>query len=249
MNKIMQKFKSEYADFKMLLRNVPSSMMALFTISVVLMNLLANKSVDTNTTWLALDCGFTLSWLSFLSMDMLTKRFGAKASIKLSLFAIGVNLIACAIFYIVSIVPGWWGEYYTFGNSDIVNVALNSTIGGTWYILLGSAIAFIISAIVNSVLNENIGKLFKHNNFKAYAVRSYVSTTIGQFVDNFVFALIVSHTFFGWTMIQCITCAITGAVIELICEIIFSPIGYKVCKKWESENVGELYFKFKKEAK
>ncbi|MDO4529019.1 MAG: VUT family protein, partial [Lachnospiraceae bacterium] len=77
--------------------------------------------------------------------------------------------------------------------------------------------------------------------FGIFAVRSYVSTFIGQFVDNMVFALIVSHNFFGWTMTQCVVCALTGAVIELICEVIFSPIGYRISKRWEKNNVGKEY--------
>ena len=31
-------------------------------VSVIVMNLLANKSIDTGTTWLALDCGIIFSW-------------------------------------------------------------------------------------------------------------------------------------------------------------------------------------------
>ena len=75
----------------------------------------------------------------------------------------------------------------------------------------------------------------------AYCTRTYVSTAIGQFIDNMLFALIVSLSFFGWSITQCITCALTGAVVELLCEVIFSPIGYRVTKKWESEKVGQQY--------
>jgi hypothetical protein len=62
-----------------------------------------------------------------------------------------------------------------------------------------------------------------------------------------IFALTVSHVFFGWTMKQVIICSITGAVMELLCEIVFSPIGYKMVCKWEKENVGDGYLKFKAE--
>ena len=75
-------------------------------------------------------------------------------------------------------------------------------------------------------------------------MRTYISTAIGQFVDNLVFALIVSHTFFGWSLLQCITCAITGAIVELLLEVIFSPVGYRVCKQWEKEHVGQNYIDF-----
>ncbi|MDY5937614.1 MAG: VUT family protein, partial [Bacilli bacterium] len=68
---------------------------------------------------------------------------------------------------------------------------------------MGSTIAFLLSAFVNNFLNYLVGKLFKKHpdGFLAYASRTYISTAIGQFVDNLTFTLIVSHFFFGWTML------------------------------------------------
>ena len=245
------KIKQELYEFRLLMRNIPPIVLSLFVITIITMNLLANKSLNIPLAWLALDCGTIISWLAFLINDILTKHFGPKAATEVSILASIINLFVCLIFFIGSRINGVWGESFIEGSENIINNALDNTFGGTWYVVMGSTIAFLLSAFVNNFLNYLVGKLFKKHpdGFLAYASRTYISTAIGQFVDNFVFALIVSHTFFGWTMIQCVTCAITGAVIELICEIIFSPIGYKVCKKWESENVGELYFKFKKEAK
>lgn len=236
----MNKIKESINNYALLLRSVPSLVMTLFVVSVVLMNLLANKEIGLNLDWLALDCGFTVSWLSFLCMDMLTKRFGPKAAIQLSLTAMAINLFVCGILFVISLIPGNWGEYYNYEN-DIVNQALNSTIGGTWYVVLGSACAFAASAILNAILNHAIGKMCKKNNFVSYALRSYISTGLAQFLDNFIFAMMVSHVFFGWTMTQVITCSITGCIAELLCEVVFSPLGYKVCKKWENHNVGSEY--------
>ena len=39
-------------------------------------------------------------------------------------------------------------------------------------------------------------------------------------------------------------CALTGAVAELIMEIVFSPIGYRITKKWRADNVGKEYFDY-----
>lgn len=240
MKQLIAFIKRETEDMVQLMHHVPSGVVVLFVVSVVMMNLLANKEIYTGLSWLALDCGLLLSWLSFLCMDMLTKRFGPKASIKLSLFAVIVNLFVCGMLKLVSIIPGNWSEFYSLGQ-DVVNQGLNNTIGGTWYVLFGSTIAFVVSSVVNAVVNHSIGKMLIKNTFKSYAVRSYVSTMLAQFVDNFIFSIIVSHTFFGWTMLQCITCSITGCIVELICEIAFSPVGYKVCQKWESNNVGQVY--------
>ena len=234
--------KREVEDYKILLRNLPTLTVVFFVLSVCLMNLFASKQFI-NYDYIALDCGFLLSWISFLSMDMLTKRYGAKSSIKISILVIGLNIIMSGLFWVVSIVPNNWSAFYDF-NDKIVNKAIDSTIGGTWYVVLGSMIAFAVSAIVNCIINELIGKLSKQNSFKMYALRSYVSTAIGQFVDNMIFALLISHNFFGWTMTQCVMCSVVGAIFELFAEMIFSPWGYKVSKKWEQTGVGQNYIDY-----
>ena len=73
----MNLLKRELEDLKILLRNVPSLVVSLFFISVIVMNLLANKELF-SAKYLALDCGFTVSWISFLCMDMICKHFGPK---------------------------------------------------------------------------------------------------------------------------------------------------------------------------
>ena len=232
-------FKKVWGDYKVLLRSIPASTVTLFIVSVIMMNLLANKELI-SLPWLALDCGFAVSWVSFLCMDMICKRFGARASIMVSVMALGINLGVSLVFWLLTLTPGMWGAYYDTGLLE-VNDALNATIGGTWYVVLGSSCAMLTSSVVNSLLNQAIGRLEHKNTFGAFALRSYVSTGIAQFVDNLVFAIIVSHTFFGWTWLQVLTCSLTGAVAELLCEVFLSPVGYRVGRGWERENVGELY--------
>ncbi len=245
---MLSKIKREIYEIKILLRSVPSTILTLFAVSVIAMNLLANKSVNLPVDWLALDCGIIVSWVSFLSMDIITKHFGPKAATRVSIVAVLFNLMVCIIFFIAGSIPGIWGESYVEGSETIINSALDHTFSGTWYVLLGSTTAFIISAVVNNFLNYLIGKLINKNSdsFLVYSVRTYISTAVGQFADNLVFALTVSHIFFGWSMLQCITCSVTGMIVELLCEVIFSPIGFSVCKKWKKDNVGKEYFELKK---
>ena len=231
--------KNVLEDYKLLLRSIPASTVTCFVVSVILMNLLANKELI-SLPWLALDCGFTLSCVSFLCMDMICKRFGARASIMVSVMALGVNLAVSLVFWLLTLTPGMWGAYYDTGMIE-VNTALNATIGGTWYVVLGSSLAMLVSAVVNSTLNQSLGRMLKKNNFASFAFRSYVSTGVGQFIDNLVFAIVVSHTFFGWTWVQVLMCSLTGAVAELLCEVFLSPVGYKVVRGWERENVGSEY--------
>ena len=237
-----QFIKREQAETQLLFRSIPSIVVSLFVVSVICMNLLANKTI-VQTEWIALDGGILISWLSFMCMDIITKYFGPKASNKVALLASLINLLTCLIFYVASIISSSANDY----------TALNGILGGTWFILLGSTIAFLISALLNNFLNWFIGKAFSKNpdGKLAYAMQTYVSTFIGQFVDNLIFSVIVFMLFapiywngFCWSFLQCTVCALTGAFAELIMEIIFSPIGYKIIKKWKKQEVGKQYFEF-----
>ena len=233
-------------EFRLLVLNVPAPITVFFVLSVFAMNLLANKSISLPVGWLALDCGIIVSWFAFLAMDIVTKHFGPKAATMLSVFAIAVNLVFCLMMFLGSLIPGAWGESFVESGGEQINTALDNTFGGTWYVLAGSTVAFVVSAVINNFTNAGIGLAFKKNpdGAAAYFMRSYVSTAIGQFADNMIFALIVSHNFFGWSLLQCVTCSLTGMVAELICEVIFSGIGFRVCKRWKKNLVGKDYFDF-----
>ncbi len=243
----MQLIRRELEDYRILLRNVPSLVITLFVVSVIMMNLLANKEL-LSVKYFALDCGFVLSWISFLCMDMICKRFGPKAAAKVSILALVINLCATLVFKLMSMTPGMWGEYYSTGMTE-VNDGLNATFGGSWYVVFGSSIAMLAAAVCNSFINQTVAKRLRTDGYKAFAMRSFISTGIAQFVDNLTFALIVSYHFFGWTAAQVLICSLTGAVAELLCEVIFSPFGYKVSRQWEEENVGKQYLDYAEKTK
>lgn len=235
----------EKEETTILLRSIPATVVSLFVVSVICMNLLANKTL-VQTYWIALDGGILISWLSFMCMDIITKYFGPKASNKIAIMASAINVLTCLIFYIASIIPSQANDYTAF----------DEIFGGTWFILLGSTIAFLTSAVINNFLNWAIGKAFhNHPDGKlAYAARTYISTFVGQFMDNFIFSIIVFVIFapifwdgFCWSVLQCATCALTGAVAELIMEILFSPFGYRILMRWREQNVGEEYLMYREE--
>ncbi len=238
--------KKEISETKVLLKNIPPVIFSFFILTLFVMNLLANKSLNIPISWLKLDAGYIISWFLFLTMDILTKHFGPKAATKLSFLATGINLVICLIMFLASILPGMWGEAYLEGHEAVINNALNKTFGGTWYVIVGSTVAFAVSSVVNNFTNYAVGKAFKRNpdGFFAYIIRSYFSTAVSQFVDNLLFSMLVGHIFFGWSFKDCFFSAFVCMGVELVLEAFFSPIGYKVCEKWRKEKVGEDYFKF-----
>lgn len=229
----------ELTEFRLLLRSIPATVVTLFVVSVICMNLLANKTL-LQLEWIALDGGVLISWLSFMCMDVITKHFGPKASNSITLLAAGINLLTCLIFFAASAIPSNAGDFSAF----------DSIFSGTWFILLGSTVAFLASGFINNTLNWLIGQGFRHHpdGKAAYAARTYISTFVGQFLDNFIFSIIVFVVFapifwegFHWTVLQCTTCALTGALAELLMEILFSPVGYRISRRWQAEAVGRDY--------
>ncbi len=243
---MLEKIKREAREFKLFINSLPSAVCTLLIMAVFSMNLLANKSIALPFSWMALDCGIIVSWLVFLIMDIVTKHYGPKCATSLSVFAALINLFFSLIFFVASVIPGVWGEAEPPFLKEIISAALNNTFGGTWYVVLGSTAAFLIAATVNNFTNYGIGNLFKKNpdGALAYFSRTYASTAIGQFVDNLTFSLTVSRVFFGWTLTQCFVCALTGMIAELICELVFLRVGFKICARWKKDGIGAEYFEF-----
>ncbi len=239
MKKFIRWLQREHEDFRLLMRSIPSLTITLFVLSVVCANLMANKELI-NYKYIALDCGTVFSWVMFLCMDVICKRWGGKAAMKVSLLALAVNLGVCGSFALLSLAPGSWGAFYGSGLTE-VNTALNATFGGSWYVVLGSSVAFVVSSAVNSLLNSAIGASTKLAGFRAFALRSYLSTATAQLVDNLIFTTLVSKAFFGWTWTQVLVCALIQAACELCCEVLFSGLGYKVVCGWERDAVGQEY--------
>lgn len=226
------------------LRAIPGMVTALFILSVVMMNLLANKSIF-NAPWLASTAGVFVSWITFLCMDSVCKRFGYKAATLLNTVGMLVNLASAILFMLIVKIPGIWAASYSGATEEIqaaINAGLDATLSSAWYIVVGSAAAMFLGGIVNTVMNHLVGvKLDNQGTYKEFALRSVISTAAGQFVDNFVFGLFVSYVFFGWTMKQVIVCSFMMMLLELIFEVVFTPVGYYFSKKWKEEKVGQFY--------
>lgn len=238
--------KNTLTQAKDALRAIPGVVTAVFVLSVVSMNLLANKSIF-NLPWLASTAGIFVSWISFLCMDAVCKRFGGRAATSLNTVAMVISLLTAILYMLIVKIPGIWAASYagtTPEVADAINAGLDATFASTWYVVVGSALAMFLGGLVNSICNMFIGKkVDTANTYKEFAIRSFISTAAGQFVDNLAFATFVSYIFFGWTWKQVIVCSFMMMMLELIIEIVFSPVGYKLSKNWREDDVGHEYIK------
>jgi uncharacterized integral membrane protein (TIGR00697 family) len=181
--------------------------------------------------------GILVSWVVFLVVDVVVKHFGASAANLLSLLAIVVNLV-CTLLY---------SAIGHLGNHP----ELDALVGGQWSVLLASTIAYIASMLANSYTNVRIGKRFRRNpdGAAAFAARSFGSTILSQMLDNFLFVFLAFVVFplipgalqVRWTIAQCLGASFAGAVLELLTEMAFAPIGYRLLRSWQEREVGRAY--------
>ncbi len=228
--------RREFAMFSALIRSVPGTLTVLFAAAVIAMNFLARITI-LSLPWLAVNAGILVSWLAFLLMDIVVKHFGARAANLLSILAITANLLCTLVCVVI-------GRIWNYP-------ALDTVVGGQWSILLASTAAYVVSALTNNYTNVRIGRRFRKNpdGAAAYAARSFVSTFLSQIVDNFLFVFLAFVIFpmipgalpVRWTVSQCIGASVAGAVLELLTEVIFSPVGFYVLRSWKTHDVGSEY--------
>lgn len=244
----MQRMKNFLKSMLNSFRTVPAAMVAMSAVATVLMNILANKGLF-SSGYLSLDAGFTISFIMFLVMDIVTQKYGGKASLAVTIFDVMVALVFAAILFGVSKIPET--SFCGWGCSESEAEWLNNVIGNSWSVIAVSLLAFLVSTGADVLINVGIGKAFKKNAFFAdsisrrsvkgffiYFSRAYGSTFISQLVDNLVFQFIAYNFIFDWfdgTQLSIFMGALVGAVAELLMELIFAPIGYFAVSKKSSE--------------
>lgn len=238
--KIKSWFKQEWLETKTLFKCLPAWPFAILCAALIAMNFLANKIIVTET-WLTIDAGIIVSWVSFLAGDTLVKRFGAKAAIKINIAAICVQLVAILLLTIGATIP--WAK-----SSDPVD-GFDTIFGASLWPLAAGTGAFILAIVFDSFFSKFILTRFKNRtSFRAYAVASYGSTFVGQFLDNLLFALFFTMWLPGVVTSSIWLMALVGAVLELLCQLVFSPLGYKIASNWRKNGVGKEYIALVKEA-
>jgi len=231
----MKKISNYLQDNFYALKKVPSIILTIFTLVVVVMNILAGKTIYQNE-YIAIDGGIIVTWIVIVIMDIVTITYGPKTTIRMSIFAQIVNLTTNLILYLASIIPSS-GNFSSF----------NQVIGGTWFIVISGSIAFLVSSTLNTLINYGIGKLFKKNpeGKLAFACRSCGSTFISTFIDNFLFNILAFMVFaplfanFNWTIIQCVCCALLYCGIELIIETFLFPVSLRIYRYLKSKRADE----------
>lgn len=155
--------------------------------------------------------------ITYILNDIFTEVYGfnkAKLVIWLSFFC---NLVMVTIFGVSIWLPA--DESFTLQN-DFVNI-----LGSTPRILIASFISFLVGNFTNAMV---LSKIKIKTKGKYLALRTIVSTLIGEGLDTILFVPIV---FIGVLNVQEIFSLILNIyVLKVLVEVVLTPITYKVVK-------------------
>lgn len=253
MKTLLQKIKDFFnpSDWIRTLRNVPSLAVTFCVLASVLMNILANKSIiDTQLfegsfLWVVQDAGILFSWCGFLAGDLIVRAYGTKTAIRVSITSVIISLFVSLMFVGIAQVPGVWGEAFMSDGTinESINNALNSTLGSVWFVVLGSTLASAVGLICNNIAQGTLLKKItsKHGDrYWGFVLASALSTGLGQFLDNMVFGSLVQAQFFGWGWDKVVSASIFGMLLELVVEVVFTPLTYKISCNWKKNGIGTI---------
>lgn len=187
----------------------------IYCAGIIIQNILATKNID--ITIFTVTTGILVSPLVFIIQDIQTEVFGYKKAKKMIILGYLMNFIAIMLYSFSILLP----SSSTYTNQE----AFTTILGTTPRIAIASFIAYMIGALINSKVMENLKIKHEKNLF----FRAISSTVVGQFIDNMLFAVIA---FIGILPTQAIISMIVGGTLfEIIYEVIFYPITKKLIQK------------------
>lgn len=172
-----------------------------------------------------------LSAMLFVLSNIISEIFGKKKAI----FALGFSYFL-GMFVSFWLFLGW----IILRKTDINNFWLDKdnhyfpfdALGPSWRFFVAGVIAFTISTIVNTGI---IWAMKKRNGDKKMKLRLYLSSMIGQLVDNLIFSIIafsplkITPVEFNWQTLVCL--ALFEWVIEIVIEGILTWPTHLIIKK------------------
>lgn len=180
---------------------------------LLISNIITVKTI--NILGLIFTAGDILFPITYILNDIFVEVYGfdkSKLVIWLSFFC---NLLMVTIFKIVIILPA--------DNNFKMQESLQNILGTTTRVLIASFIAYIIGNFANSIV---MSKMKVKTKGKYLALRTIVSTLIGEGLDTIIFVPVV---FIGILDIQTILFLIIDIyVLKVLLEVVLTPITYKV---------------------
>ncbi len=198
--------------------------MAVFVTVLVVSNIASSaKIVDLRLNIfgmpLAFDGGTLLFPLSYIFGDILTEVYGYQRSRKVIWTGFACLLLASAVFWLISLLPGeaTWQSYA--GDTAYLAILGGMSSGG---IVLGSLAGYWSGEFTNSFI---LAKMKVLTNGRHLWMRTVGSTIAGELVDTVVFVIIASaFGVFPWSLF--LTLTVSNYLFKVGIEALMTPVTY-----------------------
>lgn len=183
--------------------------------SVVMMNILVNKSVI--IFGIGATCGNVFYAMVFLATDILSENYGGKEARKSVMIGFFISLL--------TLIGAWVALAMTPAPWDTAHQPLSQLLTPMYRIIAGSMISFFVSNMLDTYTYQWIRKRFP----KHLWLRNNGSTITSQFVDSILFATIAllgTMPFNAWVQV-----VISTYILKIVIAIIDTPFLYLVAKK------------------
>lgn len=182
-----------------------------------------------------LTAGVLLWPVVFIMTDTINEYYGMKGVRFLSFLAIGLIAYTFIMFQgAIHLTPAdfWTGNYSEQGIND-ANVAYQSILGQSSWIIIASLVAFLIGQVLDVYIFHKIKQVTGE---KRIWLRSTGSTVVSQFVDSFVVLFIAFYV--GprvssgqgkpWAFDAVMTVCVGNYIYKFIMAVILTPVIYWV---------------------
>ena len=200
---------------------------------LLISNIITIKTI--NIVGLVFTAGDILFPITYILNDVFTEVYGYNKSRFVIWISFFCNLLMIIVFQITIALPS--SEAFEF-QSDLENI-----LGSTPRVLLASFISFLAGNFANAIA---LSKIKVKTNGKYLALRTIVSTLIGEGLDTLIFVPIV---FLGILDIKTMLFLMFDMyILKVLIEVVFTPITYKVVgfvKKKENIDTFDNEVKYK----
>ena len=191
---------------------------AVYCAFTCIMNLFEMKTLGTETFAVG-GGGVMVSWAVFMIMDIVTELYGEKMAIKVYTIAGIVNLVIVILAQVIIAIPGVYPEQ---------NAAFAQIFSNGVRTAFSSFAAFWCGNFVNVHIMAKMKASRGDKDTKGWLfVRAVLSTILGQFVDNMLFATLafapIGLSLFEMNWKDIFTSSVMGVFNETVIEMLFVP--------------------------
>ena len=198
----------------------------------VTMNIFCMKALSFGTSVIICDGGLLISWLVFLTSNVIVEVWDERTAVFLSTVAAIVSFVLMVIGRLIVFIPTL--PEYAEQKHAFALIFSNGP-----RTIFASVTAFWVGNLVNAHIiyriKQALEKRHRDNGVKFFG-RAAFSTLVGQFVDNILFMALafapIGLSVYEMSWFDIMTAVLSGTILELVVESCFMPFITMPLTRW-----------------